>query len=262
MSNSRFSLDQRVALVTGAAGHLGSAIARYLHDAGAHVILVGRNLAPLERLAASLPRSTALQCDVSATHAVTALLRRVTEEHRALDVLVNNAYSGLTGTMESTTRQQFMNAYDVAVTSAFGLIQASSGLLREAVKRSGGASVVNVSSMYASVSPDPRIYGSSGMNNPPSYGPAKAALLQLTRYAAVHLAPDGIRVNAVSPGPFPPETVVRRDPVFAESLVARVPLGRLGMPEEVAGTVLFLATDAASFITGANIPVDGGWTAW
>jgi gluconate 5-dehydrogenase len=113
------------------------------------------------------------------------------------------------------------------------------------------------------VSPDPRIYGSSGFDNPPQYGVAKAGLIQLTRYLACHLAPEGIRVNSVSPGPFPPiETVAREHPEFLKALENRVPLGRVGKPEEMAGVIVFLASNASSYITGANIPVDGGWTAW
>jgi NAD(P)-dependent dehydrogenase (short-subunit alcohol dehydrogenase family) len=100
------------------------------------------------------------------------------------------------------------------------------------------------------------------MNNPPHYGAAKAALLQYTRYAAVHLAPQGIRVNAISPGAFPPEVVQQRDPAFAAALTQKVPMGRLGTPEDLGGAVVFLASSAARFVTGANLPVDGGWTAW
>jgi NAD(P)-dependent dehydrogenase (short-subunit alcohol dehydrogenase family) len=100
------------------------------------------------------------------------------------------------------------------------------------------------------------------MNNPPHYGAAKAALLQYTRYAAVHLAPQGIRVNAISPGPFPPEAVQQRDPTFAAALTQKVPMGRLGKPEDMGGAVVFLASSASRFVTGANLPVDGGWTAW
>jgi NAD(P)-dependent dehydrogenase (short-subunit alcohol dehydrogenase family) len=100
------------------------------------------------------------------------------------------------------------------------------------------------------------------MNNPPHYGAAKAALLQYTRYAAVHLAAEGIRVNAISPGAFPPEATQQRDPVFADALTRKVPMGRLGKPEDLAGAVVFLASSAARFVTGANLPVDGGWTAW
>lgn len=100
------------------------------------------------------------------------------------------------------------------------------------------------------------------MNSAPHYGAAKAALLQFTRYAACHLAPLGIRVNAVSPGPFPPQSVCQTQPEFCGALAGAVPLGRLGEPADLSGAVLFLASPAARYVTGVNLPVDGGWTAW
>jgi NAD(P)-dependent dehydrogenase (short-subunit alcohol dehydrogenase family) len=116
--------------------------------------------------------------------------------------------------------------------------------------------------MYGMVSPDPRIYGNSGQNNPPFYGAAKGALLQLTRYAACHLASHKIRVNAISPGPFPAGNLQESNPAFYKELCNKNPMNRIGHPDELAGAILFLASDAASFVTGINLPVDGGWTAW
>jgi len=137
-------------------------------------------------------------------------------------------------------------------------------MLQQAIpflQRTSG-SVVNVASMYGMVAPDQRLYEASpAYRNPPAYGAAKAAVLQLTRYAACALAPRGIRVNAVSPGPFPGETV-QQDRRFIERLASRVPLGRIGSPEEMIGPVVFLLSDAASYVTGHNLVVDGGWTAW
>jgi len=112
------------------------------------------------------------------------------------------------------------------------------------------------------VSPDPRIYGHSGANNPPYYGAAKAALIQFTRYAACHLAEHRIRVNCISPGPFPSKKYLERDPEFRERLSAKNPMGRTGEVDELQGPLLFLASDASSYVTGANVAVDGGWTAW
>ena len=121
---------------------------------------------------------------------------------------------------------------------------------------------MNVSSMYGTVSPDPSIYGTSGANNPPYYGAAKAGMIQLTKYAACHLAADKVRVNSLSPGPFPARTYLDRDPEFHTQLKRKTPMGRTGDPSELAGPLLFLVSDASSFVTGINLAVDGGWTAW
>jgi len=115
--------------------------------------------------------------------------------------------------------------------------------------------------MYGVVSPDPRIYGDSGYDNPPNYGAGKAAIIQFTRYAACHLAAKGIRVNAISPGPFP-NPKVQENKWFISNLKNKVPLGRIGQPGDLKGAVVFLASEGSSYITGQNIVVDGGWTVW
>jgi NAD(P)-dependent dehydrogenase (short-subunit alcohol dehydrogenase family) len=261
-----FRLDGRVAFISGAAGHLGRAMAAALAEAGAHVVLNGRReeaLAPVrDALAERGLAASAVAFDVRDTEAVERGFAEVAERHGRLDVLVNNAYAGPTGTVGSSTPDDFQAAYDVAVTGAFRCFSAARPLLRAAAAEAGHASVVNVASMYGWVSPDPRIYGDSGMNSPPFYGAAKGGLLQLTRYLAAHAAAESIRVNAVSPGPFPPERVRTADPAFHDKLRGKVPLGRVGEAEELKGAVLFLASDASTFVTGINLPVDGGWTAW
>jgi NAD(P)-dependent dehydrogenase (short-subunit alcohol dehydrogenase family) len=192
-----------------------------------------------------------------------ALAERVGAVHGKLDILVHNAYSGQPGTVENASADDFRNAFDVTVTAAFRLVQQMQPALRRAAEGEGpGASVINIASMYGIVSPDPRIYGDSGSNNPPYYGSAKAGLIQLTRYLACHLAGAGIRVNSISPGPFPPPEIAQTAPGFHAELCRKVPLGRIGRPDELIGALLFLASGASSYITGANLVVDGGWTAW
>ena len=183
-------------------------------------------------------------------------------DDRALHVLVNNAHSGRGGTVETATSDDFRATYEINVVAAHRMMQRMLPHFRQAVRDSGDASIVNVISMYGLVSPDPRNYDSPQGTNPPFYGAAKAGLAQLTRYAAVELGPQGIRCNGVAPGPFPSQQVQETAPELMACLADRVPLGRLGTAAEIGPPVAFLASPGASFVNGAILPVDGGWTVW
>lgn len=264
---SQFRLDGRVAFLTGATGLLGKPMARGLAGAGAHVVLNARHQDALADLASELisgGHEVSVACfDVTDENAARTQIDKIAEKHGRLDVLVNNASSGRAGEIDSATAEDFQEVYRVNVIAAFQLLQWSLPLLKESGRYTpGGASVINIASMYGIVSPDPSIYGTSGANNPPYYGSAKAGLIQLTRYAACHLASDRIRVNCISPGPFPSPQFLDRDPEFANRLSSKIPMRRVGKSHEVQGPLLFLASDAASYVTGANLVVDGGWTAW
>lgn len=256
-----FSLEGRVALVTGAAGHLGRALGQALASAGARVFLAGRTAARLEAFAEELRaaghRADALPLDVTSTRSILGAVRTIETEAGRLDVLVNNAHVPRSGAFLAARREDFVEATELSVAAAHDLVTAALPLLERAAL-DGSPSVVNVSSMYGVVSPDPRNYASEAEQNPPFYGAAKAALLQYTRHAAVHLAARGIRVNALSPGAFPAPGA---DPALVARLSARIPLGRVGTPDELATALLFLASPRSTFVTGVNLPVDGGYTA-
>jgi NAD(P)-dependent dehydrogenase (short-subunit alcohol dehydrogenase family) len=260
-----FRLDGRTAFVSGAAGHLGQAMVRAFLSAGARVILNGRQAARLDALRAKL-RQENHDPDQIAICAFDvrdeAAFARCLSHLPRLDILVNNAITVEMGTIENATAEQFATAYDSGVRAAFGAMRVAEPVLLKAVNATGHAAVINIASMYGLVSPDPSIYGATGLNSPPAYGPAKAALLQLTRYMACHWGPKAIRVNAIAPGPFPRDEFQREHTQFTERLSAKTPLGRVGTPNEIAGAAVFLGSDAASYVTGAVLNVDGGWTAW
>jgi NAD(P)-dependent dehydrogenase (short-subunit alcohol dehydrogenase family) len=265
---SQFRLDGTVAFLSGATGLLGSCMAEALACAGSHVILNARRQDALDTLAHGMTGrglQASIACfDVTDEAALRENFVRIAKEHGRLDVLVNNASSGRTGTIESASAEDFDRAYRVNVVAPFQLLQSSIPLLKESARRRtrGGASVINIASMYGSVSPDPAVYGTSGANNPPYYGTAKAGLIQLTRYAAAHLAADRIRVNCISPGPFPARQYLDNDSEFEDRLKDKMPMHRTGAASELQGPLLFLASDASSYVTGINLPVDGGWTCW
>lgn len=251
-----FSLAGKTAIVTGGNGYLGRAICRAFADFGATVVV-----ADVQEREQEHERLLSAACDVSDTESIRRLFRQTAERHGAIDILVNCATYGAgygpLGTIEGMSDDDWRTGVDGAAGTVFRCT-------REAVpymEAAGGGSIVNFGSMYGIVSPDPSIYGDSGANNPANYGAGKAAVLQFTRYSAAHLAAKGIRVNSVSPGPFP-NSHFQQDQHFLRKLGGKTMLGRPGKAEEIAGAVVFLASGASSYMTGANIVVDGGWTAW
>lgn len=259
-----FSLKGKVALITGATGYLGSAMAFVLAEAGAMVLVNSRSHARSNELVESIRRSgyeaNPAVFDVSDEVAIKNFFDENPELN--LDVLVNNAYIGGGGSIELSESSSYIKSYEVTIVAAHNMLRYSLPCLRRAVKASGDASVINIASMYALVSPDQRIYDNAQSANPPFYGAAKAGLVQWSRYAACEFGQEGIRVNSISPGPFPSENVQMGNPSFIESLSNKVPLGRIGRSDEIKGPVLFLASSASSFVNGSNLVVDGGWTSW
>jgi NAD(P)-dependent dehydrogenase (short-subunit alcohol dehydrogenase family) len=255
-----FDLSGKVVLVAGGAGYLGQAICRTLVEQGAAVMVADQARERAETFAAELSAGSkkgyAVGLDVAEEASCRAAVDQTVAVCGRLDVLVNATCFAIGKKVEDLRPEEFDQANRVNITGTFLLA-------REAARAMpSGGSIVLFASMYGLISPDPRIYEAPMNPNPIEYGVGKAAIVQMTKYLAVAWGPRGIRVNAIAPGPFPNPTIRKNDPEFIKRLAARVPLGRIGRQDEVAGTVAFLAAEASSYMNGVTLSVDGGWTAW
>lgn len=256
-----FSLHQKVVVITGGSGYLGSAITKGMLALGALVTIADR-MEP-DFLNDWKDQGLWIPYDASDTSSIKDVFERTKERFGQINALINcvsyGSKAGPDSTIERMSDEDWQSGVNGVLGSMFRTVREAIPYLRE----NGGGSIVNFSSMYGVVSPDPRVYGESGANNPPDYGAAKAGILQFTRYCAAHLAKDNIRVNSVTPGPFPNmDKKLNQNDEFQRKLKDKTMLGRVGTPEDIVGPVILLVSDASSFMTGTNIAVDGGWTAW
>ncbi len=247
--------------VFGGAGYLGSAVTRALDACEAKVVCLdlGDNAAKLvasEGLKCTEPRA----CNLLELDRIPELVSGLIVDRGVPDGVVNLVTNSSRGKpFADVTHEDFRTAADGILGSGFLLSRA----VAEAMKEKGkSGSIVLYSSMYGVVSPDHSLYAPPHVPNPVDYGAGKAGLLQLSRYLAVYYAREQIRFNCITPGPFPKPTYSESSPETAEALLRKVPMGRFGIPENIAGPTLFLLSDAASYVTGHNLVVDGGWTAW
>jgi len=264
-----FSLADRVAVVTGAAGLLGQQHAAALADAGAAVVLVDKDRGPLEAAAAQLGANALAVCADVTDPADLEHLRQLTlRQFGRLDVLVNNA--AINDKVEDATREtpserfetyslaQWRRMMDVNVTGVF----LPSQVLGAEMASRGGGSIVNVASTYALVGPDPSLYAKPDGSRPfvksPAYPASKGAVLALTRFLAAYWGRQAVRVNALVPG----GVENGQEQYFVDRYGARTPLGRMAAPDEYRGAIVFLASDASRYMTGSTLVVDGGFTAW
>jgi NAD(P)-dependent dehydrogenase (short-subunit alcohol dehydrogenase family) len=197
--------------------------------------------------------------DLLDVNTLPALVQTLIAEHGVPAGLVHTTFASSAGKrLEALGAADFQKTFAQSLPPTFLLCRD----IAEAMKPIGRGSIVLFSSMYGIIAPDPRVYHSPMTPNPIDYGASKAAVLQLSRYFAMHYGAAGIRFNCVTPGPFPNSTVQEQHPAFVHELSRKTLLNRVGQNSEIVGPTLFLLTDSASFVTGHSLVVDGGWTAW
>jgi NAD(P)-dependent dehydrogenase (short-subunit alcohol dehydrogenase family) len=251
----RFRLDGRVAMVTGSSKGLGKAMAAALADAGAQVAVISRHGQEAAAAAAEMAQASGrtcrgYACDVTQPAAVDGLVAQVLADFGQVDILINNAGINIRGAIESVAVEDFLTVQATNVTGPWLVCRALAPHLK--ARRYGR--VVNIGSTLSII----------GLADRTPYATSKGAILQMTRALALEWAPHGITVNAMLPGPFATEmnTAIMADPEAYRAFLTKVPLGRWGELEEIQGLAVFLASDASSFMTGAAISIDGGWTVY
>lgn len=257
-----FSLAGRVIIITGGAGYLGSAMSKGLASFGARVIVVGRTEATFQELREFKPEHPAGRidcraCDVRDADAFAAIVDRVWQEQGRLDVLINHAASGGREQWEDCTTEAWRAGLEGTLDQVFTCTKAVSSYMLKA----GRGVIVNTASLWSFLAPNPKMYLDLNIQASAHTLAAKGAVLQLTRYLAAVWAPHGIRVNALTPGWFPKKRGPER-PDYLREITSRVPMDRIGVPSDLVGAIVFLVSDASSYMTGQNLVVDGGYSIW
>jgi NAD(P)-dependent dehydrogenase (short-subunit alcohol dehydrogenase family) len=268
--NGRFSLDNRIAVVTGAGGKLGAVWTEALVEAGARVAALDLGAAvPTVRFEELTRRAgTAVQCfecDITRRDSIETAAGLVAERMGEPSILVNNAgidqppdSPGGRHHLHQLPIDDFRRMVEVNLLGTFQVTQ----VFGERMAANRGGSIINIGSLYASVSPDASFYahlaGTAPFIKSPAYGASKAAVVNLSKFFATHWAGRGVRVNTLSPG----GVLAGQDEQFKAKYGARVPLARMADPEDLKGPLIFLASSASSYVTGHELRVDGGFTAW
>lgn len=255
-----FDLNGRVALITGGSGYLGQSMSRALAEAGASVVVGSREQSRAQQVIDRLPSPTsAKHCAVTLDQMDEESLNEGFDAAIAVagkvDILINNGQQGHALDLTNVTAE----AFNKDLQNATGYFLLARRLHDHLVARKATGSIVMIGSMYGVVGSYPDAYEGICVASPVQYHTLKGGIVHMTRHLAAYWAKEGIRVNCLSPGPFPSEKAPK---AMVERLKTKNPMGRMGVPHELKGPLLLLVSDAGSYITGQNLLVDGGWTAW
>mgnify|MGYP001468279426 CR=1 FL=1 len=255
MVGSKFSLNNKVILVTGACGQLGKIICQGLLDMNAFVIGSDSNIIDDELI--HHDNISYVSLDISKGNSVKKIFRELYEKNDSIDVLINNAGVSTFEPFEERSEKQFDWVFDVNLKGTFLCIKE----YHYHQKKNNKGNIINIASVYGLISPDPRIYKIGDRKNSEIYGATKAGVIQMTKYFAVHLAEDKIRVNAISPGGVYNKNNPQSEEFILEYSI-RNPMGRMANSDEILGGIYYLASDISSYTNGHNLIMDGGMSCW
>jgi len=272
MENSLFDLSGKIAVITGGFGQLGRQYSCAIVKSGGKVFILDISTSseipdPLFEKFIEEGKIKAIKCDITSRKEVEKSLLKIEKLWKTPDILINNAAldsppnapAKENGPFESYPKESLNKILDVNISGTFICCQVFGG----AMAKAGKGSIINISSIYGMVSPNQDIYkykriGGKEWYKPASYAVSKSAIMNLTRYLATYWAKKGVRVNTLSPAGI----FNNQDKEFLTEYKKRIPIGRMAEPHEMNGAIIFLSSDASSYMTGANLVIDGGWTAW
>ena len=261
-----FDLEGKVILITGGSGYLGKAMSHALAEYGATLILASRNSKKNKELCTELTNlynnsNTSVELDLESREGITSKIKEIMAEYGGIDILINNSYYGASGKFHEMTYENWSKGIQGSIDTVFLCTKA---VIDEMIKNKKGK-IINISSMYGINAPNVyELYEGELCEkyyNPINYGVGKAGIIQFTKYIAAVYGKEGIICNSISPGPFPNEEV-QKNKIFIERLTNKVPLKRIGTPDDLKGAIVFLCSDSSNYINGHNLVIDGGWTIW
>lgn len=256
-------LKGRTVILTGGAGLIGNAFSKAIALCGANLIIADIDEKKANLLADKLRKETgnnniiAKKCNITNEKSIKKIVAHAVKNYGSIDVLINNAYpknKNYGNKFEDVTYKDFCENLGMHLGGYFLMSKEVSNIM---VKQRRG-SIINIASIYGISAPDFRIYQGTKMTNPPEYAAIKGGLIMLSKYMATYFADHNVRVNCISPGGM----FDNQPDQFVKNYVSRTPLQRMAKPEDLIGALLYLASDASSYVTGQNIVVDGGWTVW